>query len=452
MPSGLLTDLYQLTMAAGYFEAGKAADRATFELYFRHLPPHRNFILAAGLEQAVEYLLNLRFTAEEIDYLRGLPQFRRASQAFFDMLGRFRFTGDVFAVPEGTPLFPGEPFLTVRAPLIEAQLAETYLLSTIGFQSLIATKAARIAHAGQGRDVVEFGTRRAHSPQAGLLAGRAAFIGGCTGTSNAEAGYRYGIPVFGTSSHSWVLSFATEQESFAKLQSLLGDHTVQLIDSYDTLEGARRAADLGQPLWGVRLDSGDLIELSRGVRKILDDRGLRQAKIMATGDLNEYKIHDLVAAGAPIDIFGVGTELATSADAPALGVIYKMAELQSPGQPPRYTLKLSADKATMPGAKQVFRYAEHDLLARTSECPACPGGAGAADGEIEALLQPVIVNGSPAGPLPTAAEARAHAAACLKKLPSACHSLVEESGAEWPVEISSELEALYEQVRADLLR
>src|SRR5580698_7172649 len=215
-------------MAAGYFEAGKTQDRATFELFVRTLPHNRNFILAAGLAQAVDYLLNLRFTPEEIAYLQGLPQFRRTSPAFFEMLAGLRFTGDLFAVPEGTPMFAGEPFLTLRAPLLEAQIAETYLLSTIGFQSLIATKAARVVKAAMGRDVVEFGTRRAHSPEAGVLAGRSAYVGGCAGTSNAEAGLRYQLPVFGTASHAWVMSFAGEREAFEQLQKLLGDNTVYL--------------------------------------------------------------------------------------------------------------------------------------------------------------------------------------------------------------------------------
>jgi len=308
---GLVTDLYQLTMAAGYFEAGKTQDRATFELSVRRLPYNRNFILAAGLAQAVDYLLDFRITAEEIAYLRGIPQFKYASEAFFEMLAGLRFTGDVFAVPEGTPVFAGEPFLTVRAPVIEAQIPETYLLAMIGFQSSIATKAARVVKAALGRDVVEFGTRRAHSPEAGVLAGRAAYIGGCVGTSNAEAGFRYKAHVFGTAAHSWVMSFPSERAAFEQLQKLLGERTTYLIDTYDTIEGAKLAASLGRPLWGVRLDSGNLIELAPAVRKILDDAGLPDAKIMATGELNEYKIHELVAARTPIDVFGVGTDLAT---------------------------------------------------------------------------------------------------------------------------------------------
>src|SRR6266404_3868669 len=428
-------------MAAGYFEAGKAQDRATFELSIRRLPHNRNFILAAGLAQAVDYLLNFRITAAEIAYLRGIPQFKYASSAFFDMLAELRFTGDLFAVPEGTPVFAGEPFLTVRAPVIEAQIPETYLLAMIGFQSSIATKAARVVKAARGRDVVEFGTRRAHSPEAGVLAGRAAYIGGCVGTSNAETGFRYKVHVFGTAAHSWVMSFASERAAFEQLQKLLGERTTYLIDTYDTIEGAKSVAALGRPLWGVRLDSGNLIELAPAVRKILDDAGLRDAKIMATGDLNEYKIHELVAARAPIDMFGVGTALATSADAPTLGVVYKLVELEN-GEGRRYTVKLSEDKHTLPGAKQVFRYADHDQLARSTECPSCPPGSLPA----EALLRPVIIGGRLAEPLPTAHEARMHAADSLARLPAACLSLFEGLDA-WRVDLSPELECLYERVR-----
>jgi nicotinate phosphoribosyltransferase len=441
VPTGLLTDLYQLTMAAGYFQAGKTEERGTFELFVRRLPPDRNFVLAAGLEQAVEYLLNLRFTTEEISYLRGLPQFAHTSDGFFEMLAGLRFTGDLFAVPEGTPLFPGEPFLMLRAPLIEAQIPETFLLATVGFQSMIATKAARVVKAALGRGVVEFGTRRAHSAQAGTLAARAAYIGGCEGTSNTETGMRYGVPVFGTCSHAWIMSFQHEREAFEQLQKLLGESTVYLIDTYDTVEGARRAAALGRPLWGVRLDSGNPVELAPAVRKILDDAGLRDAKIMATGDLNEHKIHELVAARVPIDMFGVGTELSTSADAPSLGVVYKLVELETPGKR-RYTLKLSEDKHTLPGSKQIFRYSDHDMLARSTECPSCPPGSAPS----EALLHPVILGGRLVETLPSATEARRHAAEALARLPAACMSLFENPGA-WRVDVSTELECLYEQVR-----
>jgi nicotinate phosphoribosyltransferase len=431
-------------MAAGYFEAGKAGERATFELFIRKLPWNRNFILAAGLPQAAEYLLNLHFSNEEIAYLRSLPQFEHTHPEFFEMLAGLRFTGDLFAVPEGTPIFGGEPMLIVRAPLIEAQIAETYLLSIMGFQSMIATKAARVVKAALGRQVVEFGTRRAHSPEAGVLAGRAAYVGGCAGTSNAAAGLRYGVPVFGTAAHSWVMSFPNERDAFVQLQRLLGESTVYLIDSYDTLEGARRAAALGKPLWGVRLDSGNLTELVPAVRKILDDAGLTDAKIMATGDLNEYKIHELIAARAPIDMFGVGTELSTSADAPSLGVVYKLVELESPDTGRRYTFKLSEDKASLPGAKQIFRFVDHDVVGRSTECLGCTEGG--SHGSAEALLRPVILGGKLIEPLPNAEKARHHAADSMATLPAPCHSLFESHA--WRVELSSELRSLTERVQA----
>ena len=429
-------------MAAGYFAAGKSSDRATFEMFVRRLPPNRNFILAAGLAQAVDYLLDLRFTAEEISYLRTLPQFEKASGDFFDMLASLRFTGDLFAVPEGTPLFSGEPFLTLHAPIIEAQIPETYLLAMVGFQSLIATKAARVAKAAGGRGVVEFGTRRAHSPEAGVLGARAAYIGGCIGTSNTETGFRYGIPVFGTAAHSWVMSFPSEREAFTELQKLLGERTVYLVDTYETLEGTRQAEALGRPLWGVRLDSGNLVELSFQARRILDDAGLPDAKIFATGDLNEHKIHELMAARAPIDAFGVGTDLATSADAPALGIVYKMVEIECGGER-RFTTKLSEDKHTLPGAKQIFRFSDHDVIGLATECYSC----GRPD--VEALQRPVILGGRLVEALPTASQARDRATASLARLPAACQSLFEAKD-PWPVELSPELTKLDLRVRQEV--
>jgi nicotinate phosphoribosyltransferase len=330
-------------------------------------------------------------------------------------------------VPEGTPLFAGEPVMTVRGPLWEAQIFETYLLATISFQTLIATKAARIVAAAEGRGVVEFGTRRAHSPEAGVLGGRAAYIGGCIGTSNALTGFRYGVPVYGTAAHSWVLAFADEQEANRELQKLLGPATIYLIDTYDTIEGARKAASLGRPLWGVRLDSGDLAGLSREVRQILDDAGLRDAKIMASGDLDEYKIHDLLAAGAPIDAFGVGTELATSADAPALGAIYKLVEIETGGAK-RYTAKLSTDKITMPAAKQIFRFEDRDVIAREDERL-----------EGKPLLRHVVAAGELIAPLPDAHAARAHAAESLARL-----------GKPHGVEYSRVLRSLLDDIRKQM--
>jgi nicotinate phosphoribosyltransferase len=435
--TGLLTDLYQLTMAAGYFESGKANEIASFELFFRHLPRYRNYVLSAGLEQVVEYLTTLRFTDEEIRYLKGLPQFQRVAPEFFETLRALRFTGDVFAMREGTPIFAGEPFLTVRAPLMEAQLVETYLLAMVGFQSLIATKASRIVEVAGGRAVVDFGTRRAHSPEAGVLAGRASYIGGCIGSSNTETGFRYGIPVFGTAAHSWVQAFPVEREAFERLQKLLGDATVYLIDTYDTIEGAKLAASMGRPLWGVRLDSGNLVELSRAVRKILDEAGFQDAKIMATSELNEYKILEYAAAGAPIDAFGVGTDLATSTDSPNLGVVYKLVELDG-----RYTAKFSEDKHTLPGAKQVFRFAGHDVLACNWECLGC----GRNEPPAKALLRPVMLGGKLVTPLPSLNETRQYAAESIKKLPMAIRSLF-DTDQQYRVEHSTALLSLYEKVQ-----
>ena len=435
--NGLLTDLYELTMAAGYFETGKADEQATFEYSFRRLPANRNFLLSAGLAQVVDYLLNLRFCGEEIDYLRGLTQFRRAPEAFFDYLHCFRFTGDLFAVPEGTPLVAGEPVLAIRAPIIEAQIPETYVLSAIAFQTSIATKAARCVETARGRAVIEFGTRRAHTPEAGVLGARAAYIGGCAGTSNTLAGFRFGIPVMGTAAHSWVMAFTSETEAFRQLQRVLGEAAVQLIDTYDTLEGARRAASLGKPGWGVRLDSGDFLSLSREVRAILDGAGLRDARIMASGDLDEYRIRELMRDGAPIDAFGVGTQLATSADAPALSAIYKMVELDIQGIK-RYTAKFSEDKASLPGVKQIFREAERDVVARAGEC-----------GRGEALLRPTILRGRLVEDLPSVEDARRRAAESLAQLPAHLREL-ETAERGWPVVHSRELRELIGRTRQNL--
>lgn len=405
--NGLLTDLYELTMAAGYFAAGKHEETATFELSLRRLPRNRHFVIAAGLHRAVDYLMNLRFTPDEIAYLRGLPSFRNAEPGFWDYLEAFRFQGDVFAVPEGTVLYEGQPVMNVRAPLVQAQIPETYLLSAIGYETLVATKAARTVHAAGGREIIEFGTRRAHTPEAGVLGARAAYIGGCAGTSNTLAGFRYGIPVLGTAAHSWVMAFASETEAFERLQRLLGERTVQLIDTYDTLEGARTAARLGQPLWGVRIDSGDLAQLSRDVRVILDQAGLSDARIMASGDLDESKIAALVAAGAPIDAFGVGTELTTSADAPVIGAVYKVVAIGNPGHV-RYPVKTSPEKHTIPGAKQLFRLPDHDVLGLATEC---------INGS-EALLRPVILGGKMTEPLPGAKEVRERVRLALSMWPA----------------------------------
>jgi nicotinate phosphoribosyltransferase len=424
-------------MAAGYFMAGKAKEVATFELLVRKLPDNRNLLIAAGLQQAVEYLSDLRFTADEIDYLRSLVAFKNAPAEFFRFLRDLRFSGDLFALPEGTPVFANEPIAIVRAPIIEAQLVETYLLSTFGFQTMVASKAIRCVTAAENRPVVEFGSRRAHSPEAGILAGRAAYIAGCSGTSNSQAGKNFGIPVFGTAAHSWTMSFPTEEASFRALQKLLGEATVFLIDTYDTIEGARLATKVGQPCWGLRLDSGDIVAQSREVRRILDAAGMQGAKIFATNDLNEYRLAEIVRAGAPIDAFGVGTQLATSADAPALSVVYKLVELRR-DRATSYAAKFSDEKSTLPGAKQIYRYPDHDVVALASECNSDFSGG-------EPLLRPVFAGGRLVEALPAAPQIRAFAHTAVHSLPKQILSLDESE--PYPVDISPRLIDLAESLR-----
>jgi nicotinate phosphoribosyltransferase len=434
--SAINTDLYELTMAAGYFAAGKTNEVATFELSVRRLPETRNFLLAAGLAQAVEYLQNLRFKREEVEYLRSLAQFRDTPAEFFDFLLQLRFTGDLFAVPEGTPVFANEPIAIIRAPLVQAQMVETYLLSTFAFQTSIASKAARCVTAAQGRSIVEFGSRRAHGPEAGVLAARAAYIGGCTGTSNTEAGWRFDIPLSGTAAHSWTMAFGDERESFVALQRLLGENTVFLLDTYDTIEAARLATRLGKPVWGVRLDSGDLLSLSREVRRILDSGGLESAKIFATNDLDEHRVAELVRGGAPIDAFGVGTALATSSDAPSLSVVYKLVELKRDEQV-QYTAKFSGEKSTRPGAKQIYRLADRDILALQTECSSDFGSA--------PLVRPVLLKGDLIERGPAIEKMRSYAQKNVAALPSQLLGL--ENPASYEVEISARLEELTESLR-----
>ena len=434
--SALNTDLYELTMAAGYFAAGKTNEVATFELTTRRLPENRNFLVAAGLEQAVEYLRNLRFEAAEIDYLRSLSHFQHTPPEFFDFLAALRFTGDLFAVREGTPVFPNEPLAIIRAPIVEAQLVETFLLSTFAFQTMVASKAARCVSAAEGRPVVEFGSRRAHSPEAGILAGRAAYLAGCSGTSNAQAGMSFKIPVFGTAAHSWTMSFATEEESFRALQRLLGDHTVFLVDTYDTVEGARLAARLGNPLWGVRLDSGDLLSFRAKCGKFWIDAGLHEAKIFATNDLDEYRLKELLDAGAPLDAFGVGTQLATSADAPTLSAVYKLVELRR-GKHLSYAAKFSDEKNTLPGAKQIYRLPDRDVVALATECNDLYKG--------EPLIRPVLVGGKLAEPLPSTEKIREHAIHSIGQLRADLQFL--KPSPPYRVEFSSELLELSENLR-----
>ncbi len=333
----LSTDFYELTMAAAYFKSNQRKKRAVFELFVRKLPKNRSYMVAAGLEQALAYLNNLRFSEKEISFLKSHKSFSRIENDFFKYLKNFKFTGDVWAVPEGSILFPNEPILRVEGPIIEAQVVETFLLSMINFQSLIATKASRITDVADGKGIVEFGSRRAHGPQAALLAARASYIGGCIGTSNTLAGYKFGIPTFGTMAHSYVMSFEKEIDSFKEFTLVFPD-SMLLVDTYDSLEAVKKIVESGMKIKGIRLDSGDLHFLSVESRKILDSAGLKDAKIMASGDLDENVIADLLKNNSPIDVFGVGTELATSRDDPAMNGVYKLVAIKTPVSKNKYEI------------------------------------------------------------------------------------------------------------------
>lgn len=441
--SALFTDLYELTMAAAYFENHYAAD-ASFELFVRSLPKERGFLLAAGLEQALEYLENLQFCEEEIEYLRGQPVFRNVSGAFFQHLAELRFNGNVWAMPEGTPVFGEEPLLRVTAPIIQAQIVETSLLSTLTFQTMIASKAARVVMAAEGRNVVEFGSRRAHGPQAGMLAARAAYVGGCGGTSNVEAGHRFGVPIFGTMAHSFVMAYEREEEAFREFQRLFLDASVLLVDTYDTLAAIDKIIrnDLRPP--AVRLDSGDLLSLSKRVRQKLDQAGLNDTRIFASGDLDEFTIADLLARGAKIDGFGVGTALATSKDAPALGGVYKLVDVQSQ-RGILYRAKFSEEKATHPGPKQVFRFSgsdgvyAQDVIARANEDHA----------DAIALLRPVMRGGKRIEPAVRIQDIQLRAREELAKLPLGCRRLREPE--PYRVSFSQQLQELSATVRQQVL-
>ncbi|MBI1983754.1 MAG: nicotinate phosphoribosyltransferase [Acidobacteria bacterium] len=434
----LLVDLYELTMAAGYFEH-RIDCRATFELFVRQLPLQRAYLIAAGLDSALDFLENLHFSEEDVRFLRSQPGLATVSDGFFDYLRTFRFTGDVHAVEEGTLVFAEEPILQVTAPILEAQVAETYLLSVINFETLIASKAARVVEAAKGRGVLEFGTRRAHGPEAGVRAARAAYVGGCVATSNVLAGLRYGVPLAGTAAHSWTQVFPSERESFEALLETFPDTAILLIDTYDPLAGAETAAHLGRKIPGVRLDSGDLFEKSVRVRELLDRQGLRETKIVASGDLNEYKIEELVRQGAPIDSFGVGTDLATSRDVPALSVVYKLVEVERDGRVEHKT-KFSEKKIHSPGRKQVFRFErdgkfDHDLIACADETYP----------EAMPLLRPVMRDGRRVDSREKLAEVRARTVRNLARLPAAYRAL---SGAPaYPVAKSLALDRLLEELR-----
>ena len=432
--TGLLTDLYEVTMAACYFEQ-QMGQRATFSLFVRNLPPNRSFLLSAGLEEALDYLENLRFGRESLEYLRGT---RRFQDDFLNHLADLSFTGDVMAVTEGTVVFPNEPLLEVTAPIMEAQLAETYLMNALQLGTLLASKAARIRSAAGDKTVMDFASRRAHGRDAALKVARSSYIAGCDATSNVLAGKEYGIPIEGTLAHSFVQSFEEEIEAFRTFARVFPSNTVLLIDTYDTLEGACRAVTVGQEmaqqgarLRGVRLDSGDMVRLSKEVRRILDEGGLPDVKIYASGSLNEYRIEEALAAGAPIDGFGVGSHLGVSYDAPVLDIVYKLVEYDQ-----RPVLKLSQDKETLAGPKQIFRrYADsgemvEDVIALRKE---------KLDG-MEPLLTPVMERGKRIAPPLRLEQIREHAASNLARLPSLLRGLREVS--PYPVRQSEAVRGL----------
>lgn len=439
----LLTDLYQLTMAAGYFHRGLANTRATCEMFVRRLPAPRRYLVACGIEQAVEGILAMRFDDEAIDFLKGVPALADAmDDGFVDYLRRFRFRGDIAAVPEGTLMFAGEPFVRITADIIEAQIVETFLLSVINHGTMVASKAARIQQAAAGRSVLEFGTRRTH-PHEAVDAARAAYLVGAAGTSNVEAGRRYGIPVLGTAAHMWTMTHDSEREAFANYLATFPNASILLIDTYDTVQGAALAADVaGDALQGVRLDSGDLGALSKEVRAVLDQAGCSSAQIVASGDLNEYKIAELLEGGAPIDAFGVGTELVTSKDAPSLGGVYKVVQFEREGRVVPIA-KFSEGKATYPGPHQVYRRREEgviagDTLALVDEAP--PPG--------ERLLETWVEGGERLREPEGLAESRARAIAALSALPENLRSLEPMREPAYAVTISTGVEALVATVAA----
>ncbi len=380
MPRNLtmMTDLYQLTMMYGYFKSGTASQRAVFDLFFRRTVA-RGYAIAAGLEQAMDYLASLRFEEEDLVYLRSLSLF---DEDFLAYLRALRFTGDVMAMPEGTLAFPGEPILRVCAPIIEAQLVETALLNIVNHQTLIATKAARVAYAAKGDAVLEFGLRRAQGPDAGIYGARAAIIGGCSSTSNVLAGKLFSVPISGTHAHSWVMSFPSELDAFREYARAFPHKCLLLVDTYDTLNSGvpnaitvfKELREKGCEPTGIRLDSGDLAYLSKKARLLLDGAGFPKAQIVASGDIDETTIQDLKIQGARIDTWGVGTRLITGGDVSALGGVYKLCAKEEGGVfAPKLKLSDNPEKMTNPGVKKVFRLYAHsgkaiaDLIALEHE-------------------------------------------------------------------------------------
>ncbi|HXV29561.1 MAG TPA: nicotinate phosphoribosyltransferase [Sinorhizobium sp.] len=437
--SALFTDLYELTMLEAYHALGMA-DTAVFSLYVRKLPPGRNFLVACGVDDLLDDIEALRFNDEDIAHLHSLKKFR---PEFLKWLKAFRFKGDIHAMAEGTPVFPNEPILEIIAPIAQGQLLETLVINQIGFQVTIASKAARIIVAANGRPVVDFGSRRAHGLDAAIKGARAAYLAGAAATSNVEAGRRYGIPVVGTVAHSFIEAFPNEMEAFRRFAALFPETTL-LVDTYDTIGGVQIVTELAREsksafkVRAIRLDSGDLLDLSRQTRRLLDESGLQHVQIFASGGLNEWDIDALVRAGAPIDAFGVGTDLMVSSDAPSLDIAYKLTEYGGIGR-----MKLSPHKRTLPGRKQVFRHlrdgvAIGDSIARSDESS---GG--------RPLLQPVMAQGRRVKVRRSAAALRQETDAMIGELPSALCAL-QDAADPYAIEISPHLAAYEAETRRHL--
>ena len=439
----LFVDLYELTMSASYYAHG-LDQPATFDLFARHLPPGRGYLVSCGLDAALDYLEQLQFDDTALDYLDSLDLF---DESFLSMLSELRFTGEVRAIPEGELVFPDEPIVQVTAPLVEAQIVETFLLNCIGYQTMIATKAARVATACGDRTFVDFSPRRDHGTDAALKTARAAYVGGAAATSLVLGGQVYGLELSGTMAHSYVMRFDNEADAFLTYARDFPGRAIFLIDTYDTEGGARTVVDLAGKLEpegllprAVRLDSGDLNTLSRSVRAILDDGGLTAVQVFASGDLDEYRIEELMTAGAPIDAFGVGTQLGTSGDAPYISVVYKLVEDASGPK-----VKLSEDKVTLPGRKQVFRNADDggelrgDVLALEDE----------QIGDGRPMLQPVMREGRRVAAAEPLAALRDRCRVSLAALPPRLREL-EAEPPPYDVRTSPALDALVRQLHEDL--
>ena len=438
----LFTDLYELAMCASYFD-NERCETATFDLFIRRLPPGRSFLLFAGLEQVLLYLRSVRFTDQHIAYLRR----QGFQEPFLKYLQDFKFTGEVFAVPEGTVVFPNEPLIRVTAPIIQAQLAETFMLNTVNLQTMIASKAARVVQAANGKSVIEFGLRREHGIDAGMKVARSSYIAGCQGTSNVLAGLAYGIPVFGTMAHSFIMSYEREIDAFRAFTKTFPAKSTLLIDTYDDLAGAEKAAVVakemekrGFKLGGIRLDSGDLAEISKKVRLMLDAQGLNYVNIFASGDLDECKIEELKAKNAKIDAYGVGTKMGTSADYPYIDVIYKLSEIENGDGEFVPIMKLSEGKVTLPGRKQVHRFVDDkgfyvkDTITLADETE---------DGEP--LLVKVMHEGKLSFDLPSLSQIRETASVSLKRLPKKHKKLI--AAQPYPVELSQTLADLVQSLK-----